>query len=370
MAQLNFARREITTKIVYFGARSSGVSTNVERLAASVLPSRRSSVLSFAPPGDHLDTLCFEVALDGHTAKGFPLFSTIYGVPGALRHPGLRNEVMAGVDAVVFIADARASQESANIESLLELERVLRDVGFELTDLPMVLQINHSDADDARSMHSVAMDLNPYGFPVHAASAIDGTGVRETLDTVVGLLALRISAKLSGESAGIHLEALQQAQPPDLQERVDAHLAGIQRAEAEAKSASDPRLQYASLEVSNTVRVRYQNESLRGTRPTIVLGASLDGEDIVLDLIHERINGGEAQRISVIVENRPTDMDVLPQPQALMSTTESATASLPSTITFPDPEPESTDWPPLAYGVIGVACGAVLGLLVGVILLY
>ena len=118
-----------------------------------------------------------------------------------------------------------------------------------------------------------------------AELGIDGTGVRETLDTVVGLLALRISAKLSGESAGIHLEALQQAQPPDLQERVDAHLAGIQRAEAEAKSASDPRLQYASLEVSNTVRVRYQNESLRGTRPTIVLGASLDGEDIVLDLL-------------------------------------------------------------------------------------
>ncbi|MFT6816692.1 MAG: signal recognition particle receptor subunit beta [Myxococcota bacterium] len=370
MAQLNFARREITTKIVYFGARSAGVSTNVERLAASVLPSRRSSVLAFAPPGDPLQTVCFEVALDGHTAKGFPLFSTIYGVPGALRHPGLRHEVMAGVDAVVFVADARVSQESANIDSLLELERALRDVGFELTDLPMVLQINHCDAADARAMHSVAMDLNPYGFPVHEATAINGTGVRETLDTVVSLLALRISAKLSGESAGIRIEAMQLPEPPDLQERVDGHLAGIQRAEAEAKSTSDPHLRYASLGVSKTIQVRYQNESLRGTRPTVVLGAQLDGEDIVLEIIHERINGGEAQRIQLIVENRPTGMDVLPEPRALMTSTESPTAYLPDAIPFPDPEPESSDWPPLVYGIIGVACGAVLGLLVGVILLY
>lgn len=372
MATLNFATREISTKIVYFGAVDAGVSTNVKRLADGVLPSRRTEVMPFAPPDMALETLCFETTLPQHQARSFPVRATIYGLPGGLLHPGLRNEVLRDVDGIVFVADARPEQDQANIDTLLELERVLRDQGTELTGLPIVLQVNHTDAPDARTAQAVGLDLNPYGFPVHSAVARQGEGVSETLDTVVGLLCARINSALSGQTASVRIEALHDPTPLELEARVSAHLASIEAAEEQARQAADPRVRFANLSFSGSVRVRYQNESLRGTRPTQVLSAELDGEDIVVDLIHERINGGHPRRIKLVMENRPTDMEVLPRPRALVSTggsshaVQSATANLPDRIEVTAQVP-TRDLPPLAYGLIGVTCGLVLGLLLGVI---
>ena len=370
MAQLNFAQREITAKIVYYGASKAGVSTNVEQLAAAVLPSRRSDVLTLTMPDSDLTVPCFEVVNDTHRAKDFPIRTTIYGVPGGADDAGIRREIMRNVDGVVFVADARPQRETANVESLLALERLLREDGVDLTEVPMVMQINHSDADNARTPQAVALDLNPYGFPVHTAIARSGKGVTETLQTIVGLVALRIGATLSGESSGVRMVALHEANPPDLKTRVAGQVQTLIEQAEEERVAADPVTQYGTLTPSLSVSVRYQSEDLRGTRPTQLLSAELVGEDIALDLVHERINGGQPRRIHVMVENRPSDVALLPQPQALISTTGSVTDALPDRIEIPPPLAPADDWPPIVYGFIGLACGLAMGLLLGVILFY
>src|SRR5690606_17221679 len=107
------------------------------------------------------------------TIKGFSLRFRVYAVPGGVTHAGHRREILRRTDAVVFIADARLDADQANLESLLDLEGLLREDGVEMAAIPMVIQVNRTDDPNARPAEQVVFDLNPYGFPVIEAVASD-----------------------------------------------------------------------------------------------------------------------------------------------------------------------------------------------------
>jgi signal recognition particle receptor subunit beta len=85
---------------------------------------------------------------------------------------------------VVFVADSQEERMDANIESLENLEDNLKTQGYDLMEIPYVLQLNKRDLPSAVPVEELTTELLRKGEPVFEAVAADGTGVFDTLKAV------------------------------------------------------------------------------------------------------------------------------------------------------------------------------------------
>jgi len=69
----------------------------------------------------------------------------------------------------------------ANLESLENLRHNLQEQGFDLDQLPYVIQYNKRDMPEVLSVEELSSHLNPTQVPEFEAVAINGPGVFETL---------------------------------------------------------------------------------------------------------------------------------------------------------------------------------------------
>ena len=69
----------------------------------------------------------------------------------------------------------------ANLESLENLRLNLEEQGFNLDELPYVVQYNKRDMPEVLTLEELSPALNPTQVPEFEAVAIQGTGVFETL---------------------------------------------------------------------------------------------------------------------------------------------------------------------------------------------
>jgi signal recognition particle receptor subunit beta len=72
----------------------------------------------------------------------------------------------------------------ANIESLYNLEENLRTQGYDLMNLPYVLQLNKRDLPNVVPVADLTSELHRKGEPVVEAVAATGVGVFDTLKSV------------------------------------------------------------------------------------------------------------------------------------------------------------------------------------------
>ncbi len=72
----------------------------------------------------------------------------------------------------------------ANIESLYNLEENLESQGYNLMDIPYVLQLNKRDLPNIVPADELSEELNRKNEPVFEASATQGDGVFDTLKAV------------------------------------------------------------------------------------------------------------------------------------------------------------------------------------------
>ncbi len=374
MATLNFAHREITAKIVYFGAKSAGSSTNVRALHERVDARSKGELRQFGAPGDAEFVWFFDyVPSTERPIKGFSVRFRVYAVPGGVALASYRREVLRGTDAVVFVADARRDCDQTNLDSLLDLEGLLREDGIDMAAIPMAIQVNHTDATDARPAEEVVFDLNPYGFPVIEAVARDAKGVIEAHEQVAGMTLARIQDALAGRETPIALTALHEPRRDTDEEIVAGHLEAIERATRERVEELSEDQGWAELQTAGEIEVAFQPADFAGTRPLQVLSASIAGETIELDVIMEKTAGGTARRLKVTLANRPTAAPPIPREQPHTPTltpperaSQAILEALPASISLEAP-PSRHDFPPLWYGLVGVGIGVVIGLLIGVI---
>jgi signal recognition particle receptor subunit beta len=69
----------------------------------------------------------------------------------------------------------------ANLESLENLRLNLEEQGFNLDELPYVIQYNKRDMPEVLTLEELDLALNPTKVPGFEAVAIKGPGVFETL---------------------------------------------------------------------------------------------------------------------------------------------------------------------------------------------
>lgn len=232
MAVINFARKEIEAKIVYYGPAFSGKTTNVQVLHGLTPDKQRGELHSLATEADR--TLFFDyVPIQMGQVGGFDCRFKLFTVPGQVLYQQTRRVVLQGADAVVFIADSSPDRADANLDSLVDLEENLRAHGLDLASIPLVLQLNKRDAVGARTVEDMLTDLNPFGVPYVEAIASKGTGVMETLKLVTGIAAQRVRENLSGQKTAMKLTAVEKSGPEDDKRVVRDHIERIRKVRPE-----------------------------------------------------------------------------------------------------------------------------------------
>ena len=181
MAQLDFAERQLTLKLVYYGPPHSGKTSNLRALHGAVDKLNRGRLLTLDTRDDR--TLFFDLLPLFFRASGFSFQIKVYTVPGQPVHEATRKVVLANADAVAFIADSRPDHREANRQSWHNLTTNLK--ALNLDQVPVVVQYNKRDLPEAIRL----TDVDRFGDPervVHEACAPGGVGVVETFFDLIG----------------------------------------------------------------------------------------------------------------------------------------------------------------------------------------
>ncbi|HMZ51623.1 MAG TPA: hypothetical protein PK988_05110, partial [Candidatus Sumerlaeota bacterium] len=99
MATLNYAFKELSCKIVYYGCGLCGKTTNLIHIHKTVPQKFRGDLVSLATEQDR--TLFFDfLPLDLGEVKGFKTKFQLYTVPGQVYYNATRKLVLRGVDGL------------------------------------------------------------------------------------------------------------------------------------------------------------------------------------------------------------------------------------------------------------------------------
>jgi mutual gliding-motility protein MglA len=187
MSFINYSSREINCKIVYYGPGLCGKTTNLQYIYNKTMPEAKGKMISLATETER--TLFFDfLPLSLGEIRGFKTRFHLYTVPGQVFYDASRKLILKGVDGVVFVGDSQLERMEANIESLENLRSNLIEQGYNLDNLPYVVQYNKRDLPNAISLAELEEALNPTKVPAFEAIAPKGNGVFDTLKAVAKLV--------------------------------------------------------------------------------------------------------------------------------------------------------------------------------------
>mgnify|MGYP006290763557 FL=1 len=193
MSTINYAQKEISCKIVYYGPGLGGKTTNLQHVHHSLPERNRGELVSLATQQDR--TLFFDfLPMDLGKVKGFDTKFHLYTVPGQVYYNATRKLVLRGVDGIVFVADSQKDRMEENLKSLDNLRENLEEYGYEMDDIPWVMQYNKRDLDNIAEVEELERRLNPDGAPFFEGVAITGEGVIETLKKISGMVLGKLKA--------------------------------------------------------------------------------------------------------------------------------------------------------------------------------
>jgi len=183
MAFINYSAREINCKIVYYGPGLGGKTTNLLHIYKKTNPEAKGKMISLATESER--TLFFDfLPLALGVIKGFKVRFHLYTVPGQIFYDASRKLILRGVDGVVFVGDSQVERMEANLESMDNLNKNLKEQGYQLDNLPYTIQYNKRDLPNVVSLEELNRALNPKGVPFFEGVAYQGKGVFETLKEI------------------------------------------------------------------------------------------------------------------------------------------------------------------------------------------
>ena len=195
MALFNYASKEITIKIVYYGPGLSGKTTNLQHLHSFFDPSKRGKLISLATEADR--TLFFDfLPVEFGKINDFSIRFQLYTVPGQVRYNATRKLVLKGADGVVFVADSQHEMKEQNLESIANMRENLSANNINPDEIPIMLQFNKRDLPNIATVDELNRDLNEQGrYEFREAVAVNGTGVEETFQRITHLVMKGIAEK-------------------------------------------------------------------------------------------------------------------------------------------------------------------------------
>jgi signal recognition particle receptor subunit beta len=197
MSLFNYATKEITIKIVYYGPGLSGKTTNLQYLHSILDHDRRGKLLSLATEADR--TLFFDfMPVDLGKIRDFTVRFQLYTVPGQVRYNATRKLVLKGADAIVFVADSQREMAEQNIESLKNMRENLIANNINPDDIPIILQYNKRDLPNISSIDELNKYMNADSKYKYVESiATDGVGIEDSFQLITKVTINDIAKKHS-----------------------------------------------------------------------------------------------------------------------------------------------------------------------------
>ncbi|MEE8185135.1 MAG: GTPase domain-containing protein [Thermodesulfobacteriota bacterium] len=191
MSFINYATREINCKIVYYGPGLCGKTTNLQFIYRKIKPESKGKMISLATETERTLFFDFLPLLLGDI-KGFKTRFHLYTVPGQIFYDASRKLILKGVDGIVFVCDSQLDRMDANIESFENMKVNLEEQGYNLNNIPYVLQHNKRDLPNIVPISELKKLLNVDGVPDFEAAAPRGIGVFESLKVIVKLVLIEL----------------------------------------------------------------------------------------------------------------------------------------------------------------------------------
>uniref|UniRef100_A0A7C4Y574 Gliding-motility protein MglA n=1 Tax=Caldisericum exile TaxID=693075 RepID=A0A7C4Y574_9BACT len=188
MSTINFAKREISFKIVYYGPAMSGKTTNLRYVYSTIPEKVKGDFTSIATETER--TLFFDfLPLELGSIKGFTIRLSLYTVPGQYIYKLTRKSVLRATDGIVFVADSQREKKQENIDSFQDMVNNLVEFGESIENMPIILQYNKRDLEDILTVEELQADLNPNKtYQYFEAVATVGVNVMETLKAITKLV--------------------------------------------------------------------------------------------------------------------------------------------------------------------------------------
>lgn len=183
MSFINYNAKEIHCKVVYYGPSLGGKTTNMQWIYAQTNPDLKSDLEKSDTQTER--TLFFDfLPIQMGDIQGFKTRLHLYTVPGQVVYDASRKLILKGLDGIIFVADSQKERMEENIESLKNLKINLDQQGYNIQEIPLIIQYNKRDLPNAASLGELRKTLNTYNAPEFEAKANQGVGVLESLKTV------------------------------------------------------------------------------------------------------------------------------------------------------------------------------------------
>ncbi|MDF1859590.1 MAG: GTPase domain-containing protein [Verrucomicrobiales bacterium] len=182
MALVKHDSGEVQFKIVYCGPPLGGKTTNLNYIHRRLDPRWRGDMISVATEQNR--TISFDYLPIHATEIGdYSVRFQLYTVPGQEVMKETRRSVLAGADAVVFVADSDPDRLSLNVESYEDTWQCLKENRISPSSIPIVFQFNKRDLRGATPppVLDEVLRVNTSSF---LACAMSGYQVFATLDYV------------------------------------------------------------------------------------------------------------------------------------------------------------------------------------------
>src|SRR5450759_3608166 len=160
MVFFNYATMQMAAKIVYYGPGLCGKTTNLHHIYAKTSPQSRGEMVSLETETDR--TLFFDLLpIDVGVIGGFKTRLQLYTIPGQVFYNTTRKLVLKGVDGIVFVADSQPAALDGNADSFKNLRENLAEIGLNVEELPLVLQLNKRDLPNVAEPELITSALDP-----------------------------------------------------------------------------------------------------------------------------------------------------------------------------------------------------------------
>jgi signal recognition particle receptor subunit beta len=236
MVQFNFSERTIKSKVVYYGPPQSGKTTNLEQIHRLTDPEGANRLISLNTAQDRtlfFDLLPFSLG----TVSGYDFKVQLYTVPGQVQYNATRRVVLAGADAVVFVADSQKAMGRDNLTAFENMKVNLLANRLVPEKVPLVLQYNKQDLENLLPLSELSETLNPWGRKTFPAVAARGEGVLETFVAVVQEMLAAIAQKYNLKEKGLDPAAV----PDVVAQAFEALLKNRPAGTPKASTPSPPR---------------------------------------------------------------------------------------------------------------------------------
>ncbi|MGI9548770.1 MAG: gliding-motility protein MglA [Bdellovibrionales bacterium] len=154
MPIINNNAKEIHCKIIYYGPLGSGKNSCLQFIKNH---SSKDKVRSFSLP---LDMPLEALVIDIGRILGLKTSFHIYSIPQLTLEE--KKLLVRGVDGIVFVANSATDFAQKNLQSLQELDGILKEQEVNIFKIPMVFQYHKRDLDAPLSIQDLRTSLNKY----------------------------------------------------------------------------------------------------------------------------------------------------------------------------------------------------------------